>query len=216
MTRRLFALGALAFTLSLVPAYGQPLTQQERDSLLKHLQQTRKAFLDVASNLSDTQWAFRPGPDRWSIAEIAEHIAISETTILQLVTEKMLKAPAIPRQPNTVSDETLLAWLLDRTSKFQAPEMLRPTNRWATRDALMKDFLAAREKTMTYVGATPDDLHGHGGPHPVFKMLDGYQWLLLLSGHSARHIAQIEEVQATAGYPAKSGPGQAPLFRQFR
>jgi uncharacterized damage-inducible protein DinB len=203
MTGRLVALCVLALTLSLVPAYGQPLTQQERDSLLKHLQQTRTAFLDSTADLSDAQWTFRPAPDRWSIADVAEHIAISETTILQLVTDKMLNGPPIPRQLNTVSDEKLLAWLLDRTSKFQAPEMLRPTNRWATRDALTKEFLTAREKTMTYVGTTADDLHGYGGPHPVFKMLDGYQWLLLLSGHSARHIAQIKEVKASAAYPVK-------------
>jgi len=53
------------------------------------------------------------------------------------------------------------------------------------------------------VKTTTDDLHGHAGPHPVFKMLDGYQWVLLLSGHSARHTAQIEEVKTNAGYPAK-------------
>ena len=202
-TNRVIALTVLAFSLSFVPVYAQPLTQQERDSLLTHLQRTRQAFLDSIADLSDAQWTFRAGPDRWSIAEVAEHIAISETTILQLVTDKMLKAPAIPRNPDTVPDEKLLAWLLDRTSKFQAPEMLKPTNRWATREALTKDFLAAREKTTTYVRTTTDDLHGHGGPHPVFKMLDGYQWLLLLSGHSARHTAQIAEVKASAGYPAK-------------
>ena len=202
-TNRVFALAVLAFSLSLVQAFAQPLTQQERDSLLKHLQQTRQAFLESIVDLSDAQWTFRAGPDRWSIAEVAEHIAISETTILQLVTDKMLKGPAIPRDLDRVSDEQLLVWLLDRTSRFQAPEMLTPTNRWATRDALTKEFLAAREKTTTYVRTTTDDLRGHGGPHPVFKMLDGYQWLLLLSGHSARHTAQIAEVKASDGYPAK-------------
>lgn len=202
-TNRVIALAGLAFSLSLVHAFAQPLTQQERDSLVKHLQQTRQAFLDSIADLSDAQWTFRAGPDRWSIAEVAEHIAISETTIRQLVTDKMLKGPAIPRPAETISDEKLLAWLLDRTSRFQAPEMLKPTNRWATRDALTKDFLAAREQTTTYVRTTTDDLHGHGGPHPVFKMLDGYQWLLLLSGHSARHTAQITEVKESAGYPAK-------------
>ena len=145
-TNRVIALAVLAFSLSLVHAFAQPLTQQERDSLLKHLQQTRQAFLDSIADLSDAQWTFRAGPDRWSIAEVAEHIAISETTILQLVTDKMLKAPAIPRDPDTVSDEKLLAWLLDRTSRFQAPEMLKPMNRWATRDALTKEFLAAGRK----------------------------------------------------------------------
>jgi len=202
-TMPLVALAVLACTLSVVPAFAQPLTQQERDSLLTHLQQTRQAFLDSISGLSDAQWTFKAGPDRWSIAEVAEHIAVSETTILKIVTDQIMKGPAVPRNPNPVSDEKLLAWLLDRTSKFQAPEMLKPTNRWATREALTKDFIAAREKTATYVKTTTDDLHGHAGPHPVFKMLDGYQWVLLLSGHSARHTAQIEEVKASAGYPSK-------------
>jgi hypothetical protein len=153
------------------------------------------------SGLSDAQWTFKAGPDRWSIAEVAEHIAVSETTILQLVTDKLLKAPAAPRDPNGISDERLLAALMNRSSRFQAPEMLRPTNRWATRDALTTDFLAARDKTTAYVKTTTDDLHGHSAPHPAFKMLDGYQWLLLLSGHSARHTAQINEVKVSAGYP---------------
>ena len=139
---------------------------------VKHLQQTRQAFLDSIADLSDAQWTFRAGPDRWSIAEVAEHIAISETTIFRIVTDEIPKGPALARPSNSVSDEKLLAWLLDRTSKFQAPEVLKPTNRWATRDALTKDFLAARERTAAYVKTTTDDLRGHGAPHPVFKMLD--------------------------------------------
>ena len=203
MTKRLVALTVLGVTLSVLPVSAQPLTRQERDSLVQHLEQTRQAFLQSISGLSDAQWTFKAGPDRWSIAEVAEHIAISETTIFQLVTDKMLKGPAIPPNPTPLSDEKLLASLLDRSTKFQAPEMLKPTNRWATREALTKDFLAARDKTITYVKTTTDDLHGHGGPHPVFKMLDGYQWVLLISGHSARHTAQIEEVKASPGYPAR-------------
>jgi hypothetical protein len=201
--QRLCALTVVGFALALAPAHAQPLTQQERDSLLKHLEQTRQAFVQSISGLSDAQWKFKAGADRWSIAEVAEHIAVSETTILQLLTDKMLKGPAIPPNPSRLADERLLAMLLDRSNKFQAPEMLTPTNRWATRDALLKDFLAAREKTAAYVTTTTDDLHGHGGPHPVFKMLDGYQWVLLISGHAARHTAQIEEAKTAPGYPSK-------------
>ncbi len=201
--KRSVALTILACGLSFTPAYAQPLTQQERETLVKHLDQTRQAFLASIAGVSDAQWTFKAAPDRWSIAEVAEHIAVSETTIRQLVTDQILKGPAVPRNPSPTSDETLLAGLLDRTNKFQAPEMLKPTNRWATRDALAKDFEAAREKTAAYVKTTTDDLRGHAGPHPVFKMLDGYQWVLLLSGHSARHTAQIEEVKTSPGYPAK-------------
>ena len=196
------ALAALAFIFQSLPR--RPATDAAgTDSLLEHLPADAAGVPRFDFGAVDAQWTVKAGPDRWSIAEVAEHIAISETTILQIVTDQIMKAAAVPRNPNPVSDEQLLAGLLDRTSKFQAPEMLKPTNRWATRDALAKDFLAAREKTAAYVKTTTDDLHGHSAPHPVFKMLDGYQWVLLLSGHSARHTAQIEEVKANAGYPAK-------------
>lgn len=203
MRYRLFTLTCVLLALAVSPAAAQPLTQQERDYHARHLAGTRQAFLDSIDGLSEAQWTYRAGPDRWSIAEVAEHIAISESTLMQLIAEKILKGPAMPPSADLMSDEKLLAGLNDRTSKFQAPEFLKPTNRWATRDALTKDFIAARDKTIGYVKTTGDDLHGHGAPHPVFKMLDGYKWLLLISGHAARHTAQIVEVKQSPGYPKK-------------
>ena len=197
------ALASIVLACVAVPAQAQTLTEAERASLRTHLEGTRQAFLDSIANVSDAQWTFRGAPDRWSIAEIAEHIAISESTILQLITEKIVKVPLAPDGAERISDEELLRGLLDRTNRFQAPEMLKPTNRWSTRDALARDFTAARDKTLAYVATSTDNVHAHGVPHPVFKMLDAYQWLLLLSGHSARHTAQIEEVKASAGYPGE-------------
>ncbi len=31
--------------------------------------------------------------------------------------------------------------------------------------------------------------------------LDGYQWMMYLSGHTRRHLAQIKEVMASANFP---------------
>ena len=81
--------------------------------------------------------------------------------------------------------------------------MLKPTNRWATSDALKKDFNEARDKTIAYIKDTKDDLRAHAAPHPVLKSLDAYQWVLLIAAHSARHTAQIEEVKTDAGYPKR-------------
>ena len=68
MTKPHVALTVLALTLSVVPAYAQPLTQQERDSLLKHLQQTRQAFLDsifgAVGGAMDVQGRSGPVVDR--------------------------------------------------------------------------------------------------------------------------------------------------------
>ena len=32
-------------------------------------------------------------------------------------------------------------------------------------------------------------------------MMDTYQWMLLVAGHSKRHTLQIEEVKASPGFP---------------
>jgi hypothetical protein len=172
----------------------------DREKAVAHLEQTRAKFAQSISGLSEAQWKFKPAPDKWSIAEVAEHIAISEGTILGLIQNQMLKAPA-PKPGETMPDDKLIAAVVDRTDKFQAPEMLKPVNKWATKDALLKDFNTARDATIAFVKTTPEDLRAHAAPHPVFKTLDTHQWVLLISAHAARHTAQIEEVKASAGYP---------------
>ena len=58
------------------------LTAEEREAALRSLEGTEDAFLQSIAGLSDKQWRFKPGPDRWSIAEVSEHIAISESASL--------------------------------------------------------------------------------------------------------------------------------------
>jgi uncharacterized damage-inducible protein DinB len=185
------------------PQPAASLTAQEREFAIKYLEESRRSFLKSIEGLSEAQWTFKAAPDRWSIAEAAEHIAISESTILGLVTQKIMSAPAAPAGSQPLSDQKVIEAIADRSARFQAPEMLRPTNRWSTREALAKDFNDARDKTVAYIRDTKEDLRSHAAPHPVLKTLDGYQWLLLIGAHSARHTAQIEEVKSQAGYPQK-------------
>lgn len=196
---RLMIFACLALVVGPQSTTPAQLSMKDRDAAVTYLTDTRQKFLASIEGLSAAQWQFKAAPDRWSIAEVAEHIAISETTILQLVTDKFVKSPLSAASP--VSDQKVIDAITDRSAKFQAPEMLKPTSRWSSREALTKDFLVAREKSMDYVKSTPDDLRGHGGPHPVLKTIDAYQWVLLLAAHSARHTAQIDEVKTSAGYP---------------
>ena len=74
----------------------QTLSQSERDFAINHLQSTRKLFLDSITGLTPEQWSFKAAPDRWSIAECAEHITIAEDFIFGLVQNQVLKTPADP------------------------------------------------------------------------------------------------------------------------
>ena len=195
------AVAVCAVLFVTAPAAGQDaVTKNDRAEAIRYLEVTREGFLKSLDGLSEAQWRFKAAPDKWSIAEVAEHIAISEGTILGLITTQMLQAPP-PKPGEGISDQKLIAGVTDRSQKGQAPEMLRPVNKWATRDALVKDFNADRDKTIEWLKTTTENLRAHAAPHPAFGPLDVHQWILLVAGHSARHTAQIEEVKAAAGYP---------------
>jgi hypothetical protein len=185
------------------PAASTPLTPEERDFALKSLQATHDAFLQSISGVSEKQWKFKAGPDRWSIAEVAEHITIAESTLASLIETKIMATPATPQKRAEVKgkDEMILKVMPDRSHKAQAPEFLKPTGRWATKDELVKAFEESRKSLMDYVRTTNDDLRDHFAPHPTLGTMDAYQWILLISGHSERHTKQIEEVKTDKNYP---------------
>jgi hypothetical protein len=179
------------------------LTPQEREFAIKQFEATRENFLKSIAGLTQKQWAFKPAPDRWSIAEVSEHIAVSESTLGGLVRQQVMQSPAAPEKRDQVKgkDDLVLQRIPNRSHKVQAPEMLRPTGRWATEADLTKAFEDGRKANIDYIRTTNDDLRDHFFDHPALGTLDGYQWLLLISAHSARHTAQIEEVKSDPNYP---------------
>jgi hypothetical protein len=178
------------------------LTKEERDRAVDYLKQTQKEFLSAIEGLSEAQWKFKSAPDRWSVAEVAEHIAVAEDTIWQVVS-KIMKSPAAPekRAEAQGKDETILTMIPDRSRKAQAPEQLRPTGRWATRADLVKAYDDTRGQEIAYLTGTNDDLRNHFGDHPFLKTMDAYQWIIFNGAHNKRHSAQILEVKADPNFP---------------
>ena len=189
-------------TLALATAFAAPLEQGERDRAMSHLHATRKVFLDAIAGLSDAQWNFKPAADRWSIAECAEHIAVSDDSLFDLM-RQTLKSPAALEKKSAVKDEFILQVVPDRSVKAKAPEFLQPKRRWPDRETLIAHFKQSRDRNIAYIQTTEDDLRSHFMDHPLLKTIDAYQVMLLLSAHCERHTAQIEEVKADSHYPKR-------------
>jgi len=189
-------------TLALATAFAAPLEQGERDRAMSHLHATRKVFLDSIAGLSDAQWNFKPAADRWSIAECAEHIAVSDDSLFDLM-RQTLKSPAALEKKSAVKDEFILQVVPDRSVKAKAPEFLQPKRRWPDRETLIAHFKQSRDRNIAYIQTTEDDLRSHFMDHPLLKTIDAYQVMLLLSAHCERHTAQIEEVKADSHYPKR-------------
>lgn len=193
---------ALSLLLAVPSLTAQPLSRGDRDRAMSHLHATRKMLLDSVGSLSDAQWRFQPSPERWSVGQCVEHIVLTEERLFSLVTDKILKSPPAPEKATAeqrAKDAEVLERMSDRSQKAQAPEALVPASA-ASRTELIERFKQVRDRTIAYVDKTEAPLRLHFASAAGGE-LDAYQFLLMIAGHTDRHLQQIEEVKAVAGFP---------------
>jgi hypothetical protein len=178
-----------------------PISQADREALIKDLERSRTVFLDAIADVkTEAQWNYKPAPDRWSVAECAAHIIAAEQYFRETIAAT-LKTPALSAaQQSTAGDAVIAKMVRDRTQKFQAPAQLEPQGKVVPKAQAIKDFQATRAKTLEYVRTTQDPLREHGSGTPP-QVTTAYQLVLMLSGHTERHTAQLLEVKSSPGYP---------------
>jgi hypothetical protein len=193
---------ALLLVAGATAASAQEVTQAEKERALQYLESTKKGVLEATKGLSEAQWNFKPAPDRWSVAQVMEHIAAAEDFLLTLDKEKVMTAPAGEAGRDVKkTDEGVLAMVPDRTHKAQAPEPLVPTNRFGSPEGSIKHFVQSRATTEDFLKNTTG-MRDHVLESPMGK-LDAYEFVLLVAAHSERHTKQINEVMADPNFPKK-------------
>lgn len=185
--------------MAALPLVAGPLAQGERDYALSQLQATRKMVLDTAAGLSAAQWNYKPSDGGWSIAQIADHILLSEGFMMTEL-KKQLDTPAVAPRFGNSDDLKFYASVADRSQKAKAPQALQPPAKALPQTELAKRFAAARDRTLDYVRTTQDDLRAHISSFGD-QAHDAYEWLLAIAAHTERHMGQIKEVMASPGFP---------------
>ncbi len=177
------------------------LTTEGIAQAFRHLSATRDHLLEAVTGLSLSQWSFKPDSETWSIAENLEHLVMIESRVHAII-RNMSNAPAAPEgSSRSDMDGFILSEVAKRSIKVKAPIPVRPENRWSGTEALQQ-FIALRNETLQLLGAPL--LRGRVLPHPFFGPWDGYQWLLAVASHSARHTDQIREVKDDPNFPLQS------------
>jgi hypothetical protein len=194
---------AVLFVLAgVAAAQADTLSKADRDRAMKYLETTKKNIREATKGLSEAQWNFKPAPERWSVAQVMEHIAAAEDMLRGMTEEQVMKAPAAPDRDLKQIDDMVVAMIPDRSHKVDAPEPLRPTNRYGSPQAALKHFLESRAKTENLLKGTPD-LRAHAIDSPLGKKLDAYEWILFIAAHSERHTKQINEVKSDPNFPKR-------------
>src|SRR6202158_5762960 len=95
--RRCYAIAVtVMLALAGASAKAQDVSRADKDRALQYLESTKKGVLDATKGLSPAQWNFKSAPDRWSVAQVMEHIAASEDFIRGMLKDKVMTAPPEP------------------------------------------------------------------------------------------------------------------------
>jgi len=196
-------LAFLGISAFLLQASDANITAAERTHAIKLLQDSQKEFLSLVDGLSEEQWNYKPGPDRWSVGETAEHIVLAEGGLFANL-ERAMAAPPNPDWETKTRGKTefIEKVMVDRSHKAQAPEAIVPHGKLSHEEVIQR-YKAGRAKTMKFAEENEVPLKEHTADHPfpVFGTLNAYQWLIYIPLHNMRHDQQIAEVKASPGFP---------------
>jgi hypothetical protein len=201
MKKLLAVIGLLVFSTA---AFCQ-LSKDEKAKVTGLLQSSLERLTKSVEGLSEAQLNFKPDSTRWSVKECVYHLALSETNIWGWM-QGVMSAPANPDKKALIkaTDDQVITGVEDRSHKVKTSEPFEPKNaKWATKDEAMAFLTAERKKHIDYINSSTDDFRNHIAEQGPMGPMDAYQIILLLAQHTVRHTKQIEEVKASAGFPAK-------------
>lgn len=168
--------------------------------LFAYLSVRRSALREAVDLVPEALRSQPPEPGRWSVADVLEHLALVEgrftTTLANRLAEARAEGLAEERETSAIVGTFDQAGVLDRTSKREAPEVVRPQgldwrSAWSrleeTRRSFLDVFLSADGLALADVAYV----------HPRLGSLNLYQWGVWMGAHEGRHTEQVREIAVT-------------------
>lgn len=179
-------------------------TEADRKYLVENLTRSRDEVIAETKGLSKAQWSFKESPDRWSINEIIEHIAIWELLLCSRISNQLDYDPHPELAREAITDSAKLGFIMEekphhsldytKPYSYTIPMGLNDLKNNVT--WLMK----MRNESISYVSTTTADLRAHFLPE---SKSNTHGTFITLFGHTDRHLRQIKKVKQHPDYPKK-------------
>lgn len=158
------------------------------ECLMEKNNQIREEIWKAVTGLTDEQLNQRETPDRWSIAQILEHLYNVE----QGITERISKVV----HENTPTPE--IKPIQNATNRaYKRKSLSQPSDEFRAFESLKQKLGQSRQYlTQIIEKLTPEQWEQTSMPHPVFGEAMGLpQWIEFIGLHEQRHLEQILEVK---------------------
>lgn len=194
----------VAVVLTIPASHAQRLwTEADQKYTVENLKRTRDDLTREVENLTDTQWHFRESPDRWSIADVVEHLGTWEIAFAREIGEGIRNAPRPELTPTskTPDPDKYYRDFIMEDKPHTAPDFARPTGLIKGKNNLTF-FQLKRDLAIGFADTTKTDMRAYyertGSKFPRnMHQVYIYQW-----GHVDRHLRQIRNVKKHPNYPS--------------
>jgi uncharacterized damage-inducible protein DinB len=156
----------------------------------------RERLLETVREISDEQAAALPDGEKWTIAEIVEHISIVADGMAKISAKLLKEAQAAAGRSNgaaLISENFSQKLAASADVKLEAPEMVRPTGKQTIAESLEKLEESRQRLYQLRPLFETVDCSGRSFKHPFFGDLTAHEWLALVGGHEFRHLQQIKK-----------------------
>ncbi len=160
-------------------------------------EQARDSLTSTVTNISEQEAVTLPDDEKWTIQQIVEHISIVDTGISRICANLLEGAKAAGKPSGgAVAVSADFFKMAAAKGKMEAPDRVKPSGNMSIAEALERldanrpAFEALRSDLESFDVSEPKF------PHPYFGDMTAVEWLIVASGHEARHTAQIERLLA--------------------
>jgi len=160
--------------------------------MTSELDESGRALEEALVGISEDEAAVRPDPARWSVLDCVEHLALAERGMLKRIASSPV---AEPLAPDTSREVRVSTSMVNRSVLIQSPESVIPAGRYSTLAQAREEFNAARRDTLLFVHENGGNLSLRTMTHPFFGPITGFEMVLIMAGHVARHADQIREIR---------------------
>ncbi len=167
------------------------------------------AARQLFSGLSETQLNWKPAPDKWSIAQCLDHLAVATSKFGPYFTAALARArkkwpvTSSPSYRPTLIGGLLIKQVVPETGRnLSAPKVFRPSE--SNIHASLESFLEQQERFIKFVRETDGvdynktRLRSPVTPLMRYSLADAFVVTVV---HGQRHLAQARRVREMSGFP---------------